>query len=148
MVYGIVKLINFAHGDIIMVGAYILYLVMVQFEMPMWVAMLASVAFCALAGMLIEKVAYQRLISKNVPRISLLITAIGVSIFLQNTAQLIFSSSSKSMPNLFPQVNFEYGSLQVSLITLITVATTVVIMILLQLLVHKTRIGKAMQRHL
>lgn len=145
MVYGIVKLINFAHGDIIMVGAYVLYLVMVQFGLPMWVAMLASIVFCALAGVIIEKVAYQRLLSKNVPRISLLITAIGVSIFLQNTAQLIFSSSSKSMPNLFPQVSFESGSLQVNLITLITIATTVVIMIFLQLLVHKTRIGKAMR---
>ena len=75
MVYGIVKLINFAHGDIIMVGAYVLYLVMVQFGLPMWIAMLASVVFCALAGVIIEKVAYQRLLSKNVPRISLLITA-------------------------------------------------------------------------
>ena len=95
MVYGIVKLINFAHGDIIMVGAYAAYVLLVLCGLPVWVAVIGSIVFCALAGVLIERIAYRRLLVKEAPRISLLITAIGVSIFLQNLFQLIFTSSGK-----------------------------------------------------
>ena len=82
MVYGIVKLINFAHGDIIMVGAYAAYVLLVLCGLPVWVAVIGSIVFCALAGVLIERIAYRRLLVKEAPRISLLITAIGVSYFL------------------------------------------------------------------
>lgn len=145
MVYGIVQLINFAHGDIIMVGAYVTYLVLVVAGAPLWAAVLASIVFCTVAGILIERVAYRRLLTMGAPRISLLITAIGVSIFLQNFSQLLFSSSGKSMPVLFPAVSYDLGSMQISSVTAINILTSVVLMVLLQLLVNKTKIGKAMR---
>lgn len=145
MVYGIVQLINFAHGDIIMVGAYVTYLVLVVAGAPLWAAVVGSVAFCAFAGVLIEKLAYNRLLRMNAPRISLLITAIGVSIFLENLSQLIFTSSAKSMPSLFPGKPLDLGGLQVGSVTAVTLATAVVLMVLLQLLVSKSRMGKAMR---
>lgn len=145
MVYGIVQLINFAHGDIIMVGAYVTYLVLVVAGAPLWAAVLASIVFCTVAGILIERVAYRRLLTMGAPRISLLITAIGVSIFLQNFSQLLFSSSGKSMPVLFPVASYDLGSMQISSVTAINILTSVVLMVLLQLLVNKTKIGKAMR---
>mgnify|MGYP000596308564 CR=1 FL=1 len=145
MVYGIVKLINFAHGDIIMVGAYAAYVLLVLCGLPVWVAVIGSIVFCALAGVLIERIAYRRLLVKEAPRISLLITAIGVSIFLQNLFQLIFTSSGKSFPSIFNYEPIVMGERQVSIVSLITIVTTVVLMVLLQLLVKKTRLGKAMR---
>lgn len=145
MVYGIVQLINFAHGDIIMVGAYITYLVLVVAGAPLWAAVIGSVAFCAVAGVLIEKLAYSRLLRMNAPRISLLITAIGVSIFLENLFQLLFTSSAKSLPRMFSGRPIQIGGLQISYITALTLITAVVLMVLLQLLVIKSRIGKAMR---
>ena len=134
MVYGIVKLINFAHGDIIMVGAYAAYVLLVLCGLPVWVAVIGSIVFCALAGVLIERIAYRRLLVKAAPRLSLLITAIGESIFLQNRFPLIFNYEPIVM-----------GERQVSIVSLITIVTTVVLMVLLQLLVKKTRLGKAMR---
>lgn len=145
MVYGIVKLINFAHGDIIMVGAYAAYVLLVICGLPVWVAVIGSIVFCALAGVLIERIAYRRLLVKEAPRISLLITAIGVSIFLQNLFQLIFTSSGKSFPSIFNYEPIVMGERQISIVSLITIVTTVVLMVLLQLLVKKTRLGKAMR---
>ena len=145
MVYGIVKLINFAHGDIIMVGAYAAYVLLVLCGLPVWVAVIGSIVLCALAGVLIERIAYRRLLVKEAPRISLLITAIGVSIFLQNLFQLIFTSSGKSFPSIFNYEPIVMGERQVSIVSLITIVTTVVLMVLLQLLVKKTRLGKAMR---
>lgn len=145
MVYGIVQLINFAHGDIIMVGAYVTYVCLVTAGVPLWAAVLISILFCGIAGVLIEKLAYSRLLKKGAPRISLLITAIGVSIFLQNLSQLLFSSSAKSMPAMFPNGMLELGALQVSSNTLLNIGTSIVMMIALQLLVNKTKIGKAMR---
>lgn len=145
MVYGIVKLINFAHGDIIMVGAYAAYVLLMLCGLPVWVAVIGSIVFCALAGVLIERIAYRRLLVKEAPRISLLITAIGVSIFLQNLFQLIFTSSGKSFPSIFNYEPIVMGERQVSIVSLITIVTTVVLMVLLQLLVKKTRLGKAMR---
>ena len=145
MVYGIVKLINFAHGDIIMVGAYAAYVLLVLCGLPVWVAVIGSIVFCALAGVFIERIAYRRLLVKEAPRISLLITAIGVSIFLQNLFQLIFTSSGKSFPSIFNYEPIVMGERQVSIVSIITIVTTVVLMVLLQLLVKKTRLGKAMR---
>lgn len=145
MVYGITQLINFAHGDIIMVGAYATYVMLILAGTPLWAAIFAAVLFCAIVGVVIEQVAYQRLLNKNAPRISLLITAIGVSMLLQNLFQLIFKSDAKSVSNVLPSFPVPIGPLEISSVTLITIATSVVIMILLQLLVKKTRIGKAMR---
>jgi branched-chain amino acid transport system permease protein len=145
MVYGIVQLINFAHGDIIMVGAYVVYIFMVMMGAPIWAAIIGSILFCGFAGVFIERVAYSRLLKQNAPKISLLITAIGVSIFLQNLSQLLFTSSAKPMPAIFKAAQLNLGSLQLSSSTLINIGTSVAMMIGLQLLVNKTKIGKAMR---
>ena len=145
MVYGIIKLINFAHGEIIMVGAYAVYVMLVLVGTPLWIAVLVSLLFCACMGMLIERVAYRRLRNKNAPRISLLITAIGVSIFLQNLAQLIFGSSGKAFPAIIDAPPISVGSMQISMVTIVTIIASVVLLIGLQLLVNKTKMGKAMR---
>lgn len=145
MVYGIVQLINFAHGDIIMVGAYVVFVLMVSMQAPLWAAILGSIVFCAFAGIFIERVAYSRLLNQNAPRISLLITAIGVSIFLQNLSQLLFTSSAKSLPTMFNASQLNLGAMQLNASTVINIVTSVAMMAGLQLLVNKTKIGKAMR---
>ena len=145
MVYGIVQLINFAHGDIIMVGAYIVYVILAMLGMPLWAAVIGSLIFCAFAGVFIERVAYRRLLVHGAPRISLLITAIGVSIFLQNLFQAIFGSQAQSMPKLFDLNPVMLGSLELSSSTTLNILTSIVMMVGLQTLVNKTKIGKAMR---
>lgn len=98
MVYGIIKLINFAHGDVFMVGAYIAFLCVTYLKLGLLPALIISMIFCALLGMLIEKFAYKPL--RNSPRISALITAIGVSLFLENLMQLLMGADSKVFPRL------------------------------------------------
>ena len=145
MVYGIVQLINFAHGDIIMVGAYAMFLLLTVAGAPLWAAVLGSILFCVVAGVFIERVAYRRLINMKAPRISLLITAIGVSIFLQNLSQLLFTSSGKTIPSMFDLGTLEAGSLQVPSGSIINILTSVAMMVGLSFLVNKTKIGKAMR---
>ena len=142
MVYGIVKLINFAHGDIIMVGSYAVLLLMTQLGLPAWLAVIGAVLISALLGMTIEKVAYKPL--RHSARISLLITAIGVSFLLQNLAQLLFGADPRMFANLFPG-SVHIGALTLTSVSLVTIATSIVIMIGLTILVSKTRIGKAMR---
>ena len=145
MVYGIVQLINFAHGDIIMVGGYALYVMLVIAGMPLWLAVLAPIVVCGLAGVLIERLAYQRLLTHNAERISLLITALGVSIFLQNLFMLLFKLDAKTMPPMFGSGVFELGGLSVTYSTLINILVSVAMMIGVQMLLNRTKIGKAMQ---
>ncbi|WP_283609004.1 branched-chain amino acid ABC transporter permease [Faecalispora anaeroviscerum] len=145
MVYGIVQLINFAHGDIIMVGAYAMFLLLTVAGVPLWAAVLGSILFCVVAGVFIERVAYRRLINMKAPRISLLITAIGVSIFLQNLSQLLFTSSGRTIPAMFDLGTLQAGSLQVPSGSIINILTSVAMMIGLSVLVNKTKIGKAMR---
>ncbi|MDF2632232.1 MAG: amino acid/amide transporter rane protein 1, family [Caproiciproducens sp.] len=121
MVYGIVQLINFAHGDIIMVGAYVVFVVLVTLNLPLWLAVLGSILFCGIAGVVIERVAYHRLLVHDAPRISLLITAIGVSIFLQNLFQLLFGSDAKSMPRMFTFSPLQLGALQITSSTVLNI---------------------------
>lgn len=143
MVYGIVKLINFAHGDIIMVGSYAIFAIL-GWGGPLWLAVLGSVAFSALAGVVIERVAYHRLLTHGSPRIALLITAIGVSIFLQNLYQLIFGSNAQSMQKMFNLPEITIGNLPIST-TLLNIVVALAMMAALQLLVNKTKIGKGMR---
>ena len=145
MVYGIVQLINFAHGDLIMVGGYAAYVVLVMGGMPLVVAVLGSIVACVVIALLMERIAYRRLLNRNVARISLLITAIGVSIFLQNLAQLIFGSSGKAFPAIIDAPPISVGSMQIWMVTIVTIIASVVLMIGLQLLVNKTKMGKAMR---
>lgn len=143
MVYGIILLLNFAHGDIIMVGAYISWLVMAQLGMPPVVAMILSVLGCTLLGVLIDKVAYAPL--RNAPRLSILITAIGVSYFLENGAQLVFGADAKVVPAFTDVSTIQVGGVSLSFAAVATVVVTAVATVVLTLLVQKTKLGKAMR---
>ena len=140
MVYGIAKMLNFAHGDIIMVGAYTI-LVTLSAGGNMLVAALIAVVICALMGVIVEKLAYKPL--RSASPLAVLITAIGVSYFLQGTAQLVFGS--KSQPVTLPSFgSIKIGNFQVELRTVITLVVGALIMIALTLFVKKTRTGRAM----
>lgn len=143
MVYGIVRLINFAHGDILMVGSYTAVLLMVNLGVPFPIALIASMLVCVTFGVVIERVAYKPL--RGAPRICSLITAIGVSYLLQNSAQLLFSANPRPFPPVLHVPPLVIGKLSVSFVTLLTVAVAVLLMILLTLFVQKSRMGKAMR---
>lgn len=142
MVYGIVKLINFAHGDLIMVGSYVTLLLMLRAGVPIYLASAAAMVFCAVLGVLIERFAYRPL--RKATRISALITAIAVSLLLQNLCVLIISPDPMSFPR--PKLDMIYiGDFSISPLMLITVGVAALCMILLQLFVKKTKMGKAMR---
>ncbi len=143
MVYGIILLLNFAHGDIIMVGAYVSWVVMNQLGLGPVTAVCASILTCTLLGVLIEKIAYTPL--RGSPRISLLITAIGVSIFLEYGAELVFGWAAKVEPAYVGNHVFHIGSVNISLTSIITLAVTVLSMIVLTFLVNHTKLGRAMR---
>ena len=144
MVYGIIRLLNFAHGDIIMVGGYIALLIISANVSPV-VAVIAAIVGCVILACVIEKAAYTPL--RSAPRISLLITAIGVSYFLENMAQLIMGADPIVFPNtaIIPNVTFKLGALNISLTTIVSLITAVISMAVLTLLVQKTKMGKAMR---
>ncbi|MCL2576591.1 MAG: branched-chain amino acid ABC transporter permease [Defluviitaleaceae bacterium] len=144
MVYGIVKLLNFAHGDIIMVGAYIALFSLNYNHHPV-VAALLTVGGCTLLAIVIEKTAYSPL--RLAPRLSLLITAIGVSILLQNLAQFFFEARGRAFPadRLLPTGTVSIGDATVSYTSLLTIGISVASMIVLTFIVNKTKLGKAMR---
>ena len=143
MVYGIIKLLNFAHGDVIMVGAYVTWLALVTWHLPPLVVVILAIIACTVLGMVIEKVAYAPM--RSAPRISILITAIGVSYLLENLAQLIFGAGAQTIPSLFDGKGITIGSTYIGFPAILTIAVSVISMILLTLLVQKTRLGKAMR---
>ncbi len=145
MVYGIAKMLNFAHGDVIMVGGYVSYFASVQYGLPSGVAILLAMLACTLLGVLIERLAYRPL--RQAESLAVLITAIGVSFLLQNGAMLLFSANPKTPSSL---VNIEWlsirlGELTVPSETVVTVAACILIMIGLTVLTQKTKLGKAMR---
>lgn len=142
MVYGIIKLLNFAHGDIIMIGAYMVYYAIASFALPPAVAIVLAITVSTLLGVLVEKVAYTPL--RSAPRLSLLITAIGVSFLLENGAQLVFGADQKSMDPLITG-SVMIGKVNVSYTAIVTIVVSVLIMILLTFVVNKTKAGKAMR---
>lgn len=142
MVYGIAKMINFAHGDIIMVGSYVALLFFQSSGLPVWGVIAATAAVSVVLGVTIERLAYKPL--RGGSRMSALITTIGVSLMLQNGFLLIFGSSPKPFPNHFTGEGFTLGGVTVSRLTAITLVVTVVLMVLLTLFVNRTRVGKAM----
>ena len=145
MVYGIAKMLNFAHGDVIMVGAYMSYSVTSYLGLPTAVGIAVAVLVCTLLGMLIEGLAYKPL--RGVPSLAVLITAIGVSYFLQNAAQLIWGSAPKnfkSIVTMAPIVLFD-GQLTITGEVIYTIAASVIIMVVLTLFINKSRMGKAMR---
>lgn len=143
MVYGIILLLNFAHGDIIMVGAYISWLVMSKLGLNPAIAVVLSIVGCMLLGVLIDKVAYAPL--RDAPRLSILITAIGVSYFLENGAQLLFGADAKVVPAYTSVSNIQAGDLTLSFSAIVTVVVTIVATVILTFLVQKTKLGKAMR---
>lgn len=143
MVYGIAKMINFAHGDIIMVGSYVALLFFQSSGLPVWGVIAATAAVSAVLGVTIERLAYKPL--RGGSRMSALITTIGVSLMLRNGFLLIFGSSPKPFPNHFTGEGFTLGGVTVSRLTAITLVVTVVLMVLLTLFVNRTRVGKAMR---
>ena len=141
MVYGIAKMLNFAHGDVIMVGAYISFCVTNYLHLPVFVSILASIVVCTVLGVIIEALAYKPL--RGTPSLAVLITAIGVSYLLQSLAQIIFGSAPKMvMVYDFGSVKFLGATVQIS--ALVTLAVATVVMTALTLFVKYTRLGRAM----
>ena len=143
MVYGIILLLNFAHGDIIMAGAYISWIAMAQLGMHPALAALLSIVGCMALGVAIDKIAYVPL--REAPRLSVLITAIGVSYFLESGSQLIFGADAKVVPAFVNLTTVSFGSVTLSLTAILTVVVTCISTIVLTFLVQKTRLGKAMR---
>lgn len=149
MVYGIAKMLNFAHGDVIMVGAYVCYLVFTNLGLPWWVSLLISMAVCTVLGIVIERLAYKPL--RAASSLAVLITAIGVSYLLQNAALILWSSTPRNFPTGFFDIGGEKnltifdGQLQIPYTGIVTVFCCIVIMIGLTLFTEKTKLGKAMR---
>jgi len=145
MVYGIAKMLNFAHGDVIMIGAYISFCVTRYLGLPAWVSVLASMLVCTLLGMTIERLAYKPL--RSAPSLAVLITAIGMSYLLQNLALLIWGSNPKNFVSVinFGNLSLFDGQLIITDVAIVTVLCCIVIMLLLTWFTSKTRIGRAMR---
>lgn len=144
MVYGIAKMLNFAHGDVIMIGCYFVYTLMSGMGMNPIVSVLVAVAGCTILGITIEKIAYKPL--RKATKLAVLITAIGVSYFLQNAALLIFGADTKSFTSVvnMEPISLAGGELKISAVTMITVIVCILIMIVLLTFIKKTKAGQAM----
>lgn len=143
MVYGIAKMLNFAHGDIIMVGAYIAFTIITTLSLPVGLGILAAVAGCLLLGVAIEKVAYKPLRKAGSP-LAVLITAIGVSYFLENMALLIFGSDPKIFSSVVPFRTVTIGPFTIPGTTVVSIVVSLVLVAFLQLFINKTKPGQAM----
>lgn len=146
MVYGIAKMLNFAHGDVIMVGAYVALMCMTKAGLSPILAVISAVVICTILGIVIEKVAYRPLRNAASP-LAVLITAIGVSYLLQNLALLIFGANAQSFPTAVKWKGFSLagGALNISGETIVTILACIVIMIVLSLFIKKTKAGQAMR---
>src|SRR5690606_6440404 len=150
MVYGVMRLINFAHGDIYMLGAYLGYYSsrMIQGKLPSHLldaaaVMLFSMACCAVVGLLMERYAYRPV--RRASRLTMLIIAIGLSLLIENAAQLFFGADPKFFPQLIPESHIDMGGLSLTNQQVIVLATALGLMILLNLFIYRTRTGKAMR---
>ena len=144
MVYGIAKMLNFAHGDVIMVGAFITYTMCSTMGLSPVIGVLAAVVACTLLGMAIEKVAYTPLRKATSP-LAVLITAIGVSYLLENVFLLIFGSAARTFPLILPKGTINLGGISFKYITVITLVVTAVCTAVLLFFINKTKLGKAMR---
>ena len=143
MVYGIAKMLNFAHGDVIMVGAYACFFMAQKFGLPAIVSVIIAMAACTLLGIIIEGLAYKPL--RSAPKLAVLITAIGVSYFLQNAAQVLWSTNPKVFSSIVGDGVIHLGEVPITYVTILTVVCCVVIMIGLTLFINHTKVGKAMR---
>ncbi len=146
MVYGIAKMLNFAHGDVIMIGGYVVFCTFTYMNIPVWAGLLLGMVVCTALGMLIEKLAYKPL--RGTTSLAVLITAIGVSYFLQNAALLIFGSAPKVFTSMFasvPNLELAGGRLILAPETIFTILICILIMVGLQIFTTKTKMGKSMR---
>jgi branched-chain amino acid transport system permease protein len=143
MVYGIIKLINFAHGDVMMVGAFTGWYATSVLRMPFLPALLLSMLVCAVLGVVIERIAYKPL--RNSSRIAALITAIGVSLFLEYGGMLLVTAQVRTYPPVFPETIYKVGGVYFKYGDIIMITTSVVLMVLLHVIVQYTKMGKAMR---
>ena len=146
MVYGISKMLNFAHGDVIMIGGYMSFVMTMYMGLNGWLALLVAMVICTFLGITIERLAYRPL--RGTGSLAVLITAIGVSYFLQNVALLIWGANPKMFTSLFKgmkPIHAAGGQLTITMESLFTIVANIVIMILLTLFVNKTKAGKAMR---
>ena len=150
MIYGVVQLINFAHGEVVMVGAYIslaLIVLCAGMALPWWIVLivvgLGAMAGCALVGLLIERAAYRPL--RRAPRLNALITAIGLSFFLQNVLMLVFGATDRPFPSPMPPVRWDIGGVTVTAMQVLIWCSSALVMAGLQVLVMSTTLGKAMR---
>ncbi len=147
MVYGVLRFINFAHSDVFMVGAFVGYYL--GQKVPQGtiggglMVLLAAMIACAILGMAIERFAYRPL--RNAPTLNVLITAIGVSLLLEYSGQVYFGASPRTFPSIFPAVALQFGDLVISSNQIIVIATTITLLVVLQFIVFKTKIGTAMR---
>lgn len=144
MVYGIAKMLNFAHGDVIMMGAYVIFVAVSTLGMPPLVGVIIAVAACTVLGVLIERIAYRPL--RGASPLAVLITAIGVSYLLQNVALLLFGANTKAFTSVvgIPALKLAGGQLVISGETIVTIVSCVVVMIALMLFIKKSKAGQAM----
>lgn len=144
MVYGIIKLINFAHGDVFMLGAFIGFYAVTRFELPFIPALIAAMVLCAILGVIIERVAYKRLRSST--RIAALITAIGVSFLIEYTMIYFRGSKAAGYPDdVIAKKTFNLFGADISSQSILILIVAIILMVLLQFIVHRTKIGKAMR---
>ena len=144
MVYGIAKMLNFAHGDVIMVGGYVSFFAMTQFGFPAPLALLLSIIVCTILGITIERLAYKPL--RSATSLAVLITAIGMSYFLQNAALLLWGANPKAFPDMFKNAEaIEFFNAKISPVTLVAIIANILIMVFLTLFTTRTKVGKAMR---
>ncbi|BDH63708.1 branched-chain amino acid ABC transporter permease [Lysinibacillus sp. PLM2] len=144
MVYGIIKLINFAHGDVFMLGAFIGFFAIARWDLSFIPALIISMVLCAVIGVIIERVAYKRL--RNATRIAALITAIGVSLLIEYTVIYFRGASPEAYPDgVIPKASIDIFGASISSQSIMILVVTIILMVLLQFIVHKTKIGKAMR---
>ena len=145
MVYGIAKMLNFAHGDVIMIGAYVVFTAMTGFHVNPIVSIIIAMVVCTVLGIVIERVAYKPLRNAS-SNLAVLITAIGVSYLLQNVALLIFGSNARQFTSVvtLPPLKLAGGELSISSVTIVTILSCIVIMIALTLFINRTKVGQAM----
>ncbi|MBY0124220.1 branched-chain amino acid ABC transporter permease [Bacillus sp. S/N-304-OC-R1] len=143
MVYGIIKLINFAHGDVFMIGAFVGFYAISVWGLGFFPALILAMTVCAIFGVLIERIAYKRL--RNATRIAALITAIGVSLLIEYGVIYVRGAQPEAYPNVLPNKSFDIFGAQISSQSLLILSVSIILMLILQFIVHKTKIGKAMR---
>ncbi len=143
MVYGIIKLINFAHGDIYMIGAYAGFFATAMFKLPFIPALILAMVVAGIIGMIIERLAYRPL--RHAPKIAVLITAIGVSLLLEYGGMLLFTPQPRTFPAVFEAATYHFGPFVINSQQIVIMVVSVILMVILTYVVQKTKVGKAMR---